>query len=213
MKPKYKITTLNDNYFNLTDNNDEVIISGTYQAGNFEVIHDNPKALASIGGLKNNALILHQAAGHPSSKTMTKMYPKLNTTNLQCPVCSTCKIKKSPFKGMFPIPQQKLRFIHADVFGPIDQPSNSGYKYCFRVVDGFSRFVWTTFLKAKSDVITLLPKILLHIQNQANLKIANFISDNGTEFKNSTLNTFYENHSITHLTTTPYTPEQNPLAE
>ncbi|MBW0507648.1 hypothetical protein O181_047363 [Austropuccinia psidii MF-1] len=33
------------------------------------------------------------------------------------------------------------------------------------------------------------------------------------EFKNSTLNTFYKTHGITHLTTAPYTPEQNPLAE
>ncbi|MBW0584237.1 hypothetical protein O181_123952, partial [Austropuccinia psidii MF-1] len=213
MKPRYKITTLNDNYFNLTDDNDELILSGTYQAGNFEVIYDNPKALASSAEIKKNTLILHQAAGHPSSETMTKMYPKLNLTNLQCSVCSACKITKSPFKGTFPIPQRKLHFVHADVFGTIDQPSNSGYRYCLRVVDGFSRFVWTTFLKAKSDVITLLPKVLLHIQNQANLKIANFMSDNGTEFKNSTLNTFYENHGITHLTTAPYSPEQNPLAE
>ncbi|MBW0479872.1 hypothetical protein O181_019587 [Austropuccinia psidii MF-1] len=178
MKPKYKITTLNDNYFNLTDNNGELILSGTYQAGNFEVIHDNPKALASSGELKNDALILHQAAGQPSSKTMTKIYPKLNLTNLQCSVCSACKITKSPFTGTLPIPQQKLHFVHANVFGPIDQPSSSGYRYCLRVVDGFSRLVWTTFLKAKSNVITLLTKVLLRIQNQANLKIANFISDN-----------------------------------
>ncbi|MBW0541300.1 hypothetical protein O181_081015 [Austropuccinia psidii MF-1] len=167
MKPKYKITTLNSNYFNLTDDNGELILSVTYQAGNFEVIHDIPKALASSGELKKNALILHQAAGHPSSKTMTKMYPKLNLTNLQCSVCSACKITKSPFKEIFPIPQRKLHFVHADVFGPIDQPSNSGYRYCLRVYG----------------------------------------------IENSTLNTFYENHSITHLTTTPYTPEQNPLAE
>ncbi|MBW0515701.1 hypothetical protein O181_055416 [Austropuccinia psidii MF-1] len=184
MKPKYKITTLNNNYFNLTDDNDGLILSGTYQGGTFEVIHDNPKALASSGELKNDALILHQAAGHPSRETITKMYPKLNLTNLKFSVCSACKITKSPFKGTFPIPQQKLHFVHADVFGPIDQPSNSGYKYCLQVVDGFT-----------------------------NLKIANFISDNGTEFKNSTLNTFYENHGITHHTTAPYTPEQNPLAE
>ncbi|MBW0501636.1 hypothetical protein O181_041351 [Austropuccinia psidii MF-1] len=130
MKPKYKITTLNNKYFNLIDDNDELILSGTYRAGNFEVIHDNPRALASSGELKNDALILHQAAGHPSTQTMAKMYPKLNTTNLQYSVCSTCKITKSPFKGTFPIPQQKLHFLHADVFGPIDQPSNSGYRYC-----------------------------------------------------------------------------------
>ncbi|MBW0573926.1 hypothetical protein O181_113641 [Austropuccinia psidii MF-1] len=83
MKPKNKITTLNNNYFNLIDNNDELILSGAYQAGNFEVIHNNPRALASSGELINNELILHQASSHPSTETMTKMYPKLNTTNLQ----------------------------------------------------------------------------------------------------------------------------------
>ncbi|MBW0466023.1 hypothetical protein O181_005738 [Austropuccinia psidii MF-1] len=177
MKPKYKIITLDNKYFYLMDDNNELILNRTYQAGSFEVIHTKPRALESSGELKNHALIVHQAAGHPCTETMTKMYTKLNTENLQCLVCSACKITKSPFKGACPIPQQKLHFVHADVFGLIDQPSSSGYKYFLQVVDGFRQFVWTTFLKVKSDVISLLPKII-HIQNQANLKIANFISDN-----------------------------------
>ncbi|MBW0507647.1 hypothetical protein O181_047362 [Austropuccinia psidii MF-1] len=58
MKPKYNITTQDNKYFNLMDNDNEIILNGAYQGGNFEVIHAKTRALASNGELKNHALIL-----------------------------------------------------------------------------------------------------------------------------------------------------------
>jgi transposase InsO family protein len=38
-------------------------------------------------------------------------------------------------------------------------------------------------------------------------------SDNGTEFKNYTLNDFLSDEGIRHQYSTPYTPQQNIVAE
>ncbi|MBW0527428.1 hypothetical protein O181_067143 [Austropuccinia psidii MF-1] len=100
-----------------------------------------------------------------------------------------------------------------DLFGPVEIPSNLGYKYCLRVMDGYSHFVWTLFLKSKSEVSFLLQKLFTQIENQSHAKITNIISNNGSEFKNKKLNNFLQAKGITHLTTAPYTPQQNPFAE
>ncbi|MBW0473453.1 hypothetical protein O181_013168 [Austropuccinia psidii MF-1] len=100
-----------------------------------------------------------------------------------------------------------------DLFRPVEIPSNLGYKYCLRVMDGYSRFVWTLFLKSKSKVSFLLQKLFTRMENQSHAKITNIISDNGSEFKNKKLNNLLQAKGITHLTTAPYTPQQNPFAE
>ncbi|MBW0557849.1 hypothetical protein O181_097564, partial [Austropuccinia psidii MF-1] len=100
-----------------------------------------------------------------------------------------------------------------DLFGPVETPSNLGYKYCLRVRDGFSRFVWTLFLKSKFKVSFLLQKLFTQIENQSHAKITNIVSNNGSEFKNEKLNNLLQAKGITHLTTAPYKPQQNPFAE
>ncbi|MBW0545925.1 hypothetical protein O181_085640 [Austropuccinia psidii MF-1] len=100
-----------------------------------------------------------------------------------------------------------------DLFGPVETPSNLGSKYCLRVMDGFSHFVWTLFLKSKSKVSFLLQELFAHIENQSHAKITNVVSNNGREFKNEELNNLFQAKGITHLTTAPYTPQQNPFAE
>ncbi|MBW0553849.1 hypothetical protein O181_093564, partial [Austropuccinia psidii MF-1] len=212
MKPNFKITTNKNKTFDLQDQNNELILNGTYNSGNFELSVNQNTALA-VKTTNQLAKILHQSAGHPSQEHLKTMFPNNNFDNLTCKTCSLAKITKTPFKGHFPPPEQKLQFVHADLFGPIETPSNSGYEYCLRVMDGYSRYVWVVFLRSKSDVGFHLQKLFNRIKCQSNLKIANFISDNGTEFKNQKLNQLFESKGITHLTTAPYTPQQNPFAE
>ncbi|MBW0468182.1 hypothetical protein O181_007897 [Austropuccinia psidii MF-1] len=212
MKPNFKIITKENKTFNLLNQNNELILNGTYNTGNFELTVNQNKALA-IKTTDQISKTLHQLAGNPSLDYLKKMFPNHNLDELVCTTCSLAKLTKTPFKGHFPIPEQKLQFLHGDLFGPIETPLNSAYKYCLRVMDGYSRYVWVVFLRAKSDVEFHLQKLFNRIECQSNLRISNFVSDNGTEFKNQKLNRFYETKGITHLTTAPYTPQQNPFAE
>ncbi|MBW0581943.1 hypothetical protein O181_121658 [Austropuccinia psidii MF-1] len=80
-------------------------------------------------------------------------------------------------------------------------------------MDGYSHFVWIFFLTNKSQCISLIKELILKLEQQSNCLVSNIVSDNGTEFKNNELSTFYQQKGISHLTSAPYTPEQNPFAE
>ncbi|MBW0550457.1 hypothetical protein O181_090172 [Austropuccinia psidii MF-1] len=211
LKPNYKLTSYKNKTFQVLDQNDNLIIKGSFKGGNFEVNTENELALTTISH-SNQSLTLHQAAGHPSPEYLNKMFPKANVKNFLCDSCNLCKITKYPFKGSFPLSQQKLQFLHMDLFRPVETLSNLGYKYCLRVMDGFSHFVWTLFLKSKSEISFLLQKLFTQIENQSHAKIINIISDNGSEFENEKLNNLLQAKGITHLTTAPYTLQKNPTA-
>ncbi|MBW0523598.1 hypothetical protein O181_063313 [Austropuccinia psidii MF-1] len=192
MKPNYKILTHDNKLFELFDHNNNKILNGTFNSGNFEITIEENKALATITN-HDNILTLHQAAGHPSPEYLSKFFPTLTTTNLQCPTCNLCKITKSPFKGTFPSPQRKLQFIQTDLFGPIETPLIQG-------------------TNTASEYFHI-QKLIKRIENQCKEKIVNLVSDNGSEFNNHQLTTFFQDRGITHLTTSPYTPQQNPFTK
>ncbi|MBW0577895.1 hypothetical protein O181_117610 [Austropuccinia psidii MF-1] len=212
LKPNYKLTSYENKTFQVLDQNDNLIIKGSFKGGNFEVNTENKLALTTISH-SNQFLTLHQAAGHPSPEYLNKMFPKANVQNFLCDSCNLCKITKCPFKGSFPLPQQKLQFLHMDLFGPVETPSNLGYKYCLRVMDGLSRFVWTLFLKSKSEVSFLLQKLFTRIENQSHTKITNIVSDTtlypimGVNLKMKNLTTSSKQKA------SPISPQQNPFAE
>ncbi|MBW0491244.1 hypothetical protein O181_030959 [Austropuccinia psidii MF-1] len=146
-------------------------------------LYYSPKEL-SVSTAPRNLIILHQAAGHPSLEYFRKMFPNQNIPQLHCFTCSTCKMTKVPFSGSFPQANWKLELLHMDLCGPISPPS-----------------------------VSAEAKEILKIQQQSNLKVANIVSDNGTEFFNTKLREFFEENGISHLTTAPYTPEQNLFSE
>jgi transposase InsO family protein len=54
---------------------------------------------------------------------------------------------------------------------------------------------------------------LRQAQNEFGLRIKKIRSDNGTDFKNSQIDGFLENEGIKHEFSSPYTPQQNGVAE
>jgi hypothetical protein len=102
-----------------------------------------------------------------------------------------------------------LELLHMDLFGPIAYISIGGSKYCFVMVDDYSRFTWVFFLQEKSQTQETLKKFLRRAQNEFGLRIKKIRRDNGTEFKNSQIEGFLEEEGIKHEFSSPYTPQQN----
>ncbi|MBW0509570.1 hypothetical protein O181_049285 [Austropuccinia psidii MF-1] len=69
------------------------------------------------------------------------------------------------------------------------------------------------FLTSKAKTKEVLKKYIIKIECQTALQVANIISNNGKEFVNTELQDFFEKKDISHLTTSPYTPEQNSFAK
>ena len=51
------------------------------------------------------------------------------------------------------------------------------------------------------------------VENQFDLKIKMFRSDNGTEFVNLSMTTLLAQHGILHQKSCPYTPQRNGIGE
>jgi hypothetical protein len=108
-----------------------------------------------------------------------------------------------PSGGKLGAPGQVLSI---DLTGP--HPSSNGFKYCLTAIDCFSKYLYLVGLREKSasHVAQALVQLFLKHGFYAVIK-----SDNGGEFINSLQAELDELTGVTRLTTTPYTPRQNPV--
>ncbi|GJX60681.1 retrovirus-related pol polyprotein from transposon TNT 1-94 [Tanacetum coccineum] len=99
-----------------------------------------------------------------------------------------------------------------DLCRPMRVESINGKKYILVIIDDYSRYTWVYFLRTKDEA----PDIIINFINQDkhNLKalILKIRTDNGTEFKNEKLRSFYAKLGIVHLNSTTRTPQQNAIA-
>jgi transposase InsO family protein len=103
--------------------------------------------------------------------------------------------------------------LHMNLFGPIAYISIDSNKYGLIIVEDYSRFIWVFFLQDKSETQEVLKKFLRRAQNEFDAKVKKIRSDNGTEFKNTQVEDFLDEEGIKHEFLTPYTPQQNRVAE
>ena len=99
-----------------------------------------------------------------------------------------------------------------DLIGPLPD-SFYGNKYIISILDDHSRYVWTLFIKNKSETFSSFYNWFIQIKNIFNNRIKYIRSDNGTEFNNKNFNNFCNSYGIQHQFTVPYHPQQNGRVE
>ena len=100
-----------------------------------------------------------------------------------------------------------------DLFGPVNVLSISRKRFCLVIVDDFSKFSWTYFLKSKDEASEIIIYHIRQVNNHPGFKIRRIRSDNGTEFKNSVMRSFCEENGIMHEFSAARTPQQNGVVE
>ncbi|KAJ9561558.1 hypothetical protein OSB04_006718 [Centaurea solstitialis] len=131
-----------------------------------------------------------------------------------CSACEMGKLKRSSHKTKSdPSFDQPLQLLHVDLCGPIAVQSLNGKKYILVLVDDFSRFTWVELVRKKSQLPVLLINLLNRLQVFHGLQVKVIRSDNGTEFKNSTIEEYLNSVGITHNFSAPRTPQQNGVVE
>jgi transposase InsO family protein len=100
-----------------------------------------------------------------------------------------------------------------DLFGPPTHASLGGKKYCLVIVDDYSRYTWVYFFKHKYETQQTVKDFTNEVQRQYGQDILMIRSENRTEFKNYTLDEFLSDEGIRHQYSSPYTPQQNGVAE
>ncbi|GJX46382.1 retrovirus-related pol polyprotein from transposon TNT 1-94 [Tanacetum coccineum] len=83
-------------------------------------------------------------------------------------LCSSCelgKAKRSTFKTkIVPSSKGRLNLLHMDLCGPMRIESINGKKYTLVIVDDYSRYTWTHFLRSKDETPEVLKDFLKIIQ-------------------------------------------------
>ncbi|GJV96228.1 retrovirus-related pol polyprotein from transposon TNT 1-94 [Tanacetum coccineum] len=150
-----------------------------------------------------------------SKKDVVIGLPKLKYVKDQlCSSCEVSKAKRSSFKSKtVPSLKGRLNLLHMDLCGPMRVASINGKKYILVIVDDYSRYTWTLFLRSKDETPEVLKDFLTMIQRNLQALVISVRTDRGTEFLNKTLNAFFKEEGIEHQTSTPRTPEQNGVVE
>ncbi|KAH0682508.1 hypothetical protein KY290_023330 [Solanum tuberosum] len=117
--------------------------------------------LTYLSAQSENANLWHRRLGHVSSSLLNKLVsrdlvrglPKLKFSDKKvCDACVKGKQIRSSFKQKKQVSSSRvLELIHMDLCGPVKIQSRGGKKYILLIVDDYSRFTRTMFLKSKCE--------------------------------------------------------------
>ncbi|GJX86883.1 retrovirus-related pol polyprotein from transposon TNT 1-94 [Tanacetum coccineum] len=133
-----------------------------------------------------------------SKKDIVIGLPKLKYVKDQlCSSCELSKEKKSKFKTKV-VPSSKgwLNLLHMDLYGLMRVESINGKKYILVIVDDYSRYTWTLFLRFKDETPEVLKDFLKMIQHNLQAQVITVRTNRGTEFLNKKLTTYFKEEGI-----------------
>ncbi|GJS92125.1 retrovirus-related pol polyprotein from transposon TNT 1-94 [Tanacetum coccineum] len=132
-------------------------------------------------------------------------------------LCSSCELGKAKRKSFktktTPSSKRRLQILHMDLCGPMRVEIINGKKYVLVIVDDYSRYTWTHFLRSKEETPELLIDFLKLVQRGLHAQVRTVRTDKRKEFLNKTLHAYFAQKGIEHQTSTARTPEQNGVVE
>ncbi|KAJ9545567.1 hypothetical protein OSB04_025274 [Centaurea solstitialis] len=165
----------------------------------------------------------HKRLSHLNFKTINQLcinnlvvgLPDFRYTKVSlCSACEKGKHTRASFKSkQISSISSPLQLLHMDLFGPANVQSIAGKKYTLVIVDEYSRYTWVFFLRSKSDAPEEIILFVRKMERLNNLTVRSIRSVHGTEFKNSTLETFFDQKGISQNFSSVRTPQQNGVAE
>ncbi|GJR50866.1 retrovirus-related pol polyprotein from transposon TNT 1-94 [Tanacetum coccineum] len=131
-----------------------------------------------------------------------------------CFACERGKSKKASHPPkLVPSDHSKLELLHMDLCGPIRVASINGKRYILVIVDDYSRYTWVYFVRLKDETTEIIKKFIAKAQLNYKAKVYKIRTDNGTEFKKTTLKAHYEKLGIMQQFSISHTPQQNGVVE
>ncbi|GKE89173.1 putative ribonuclease H-like domain-containing protein [Tanacetum coccineum] len=100
-----------------------------------------------------------------------------------------------------------------DLCGPMRIKTINRKKYILVIVDDYSRYTWTLFLRSKDETLEVPKDFLKMIQRKLQAQVITVRTDRGTEFLNKIVHAYFKEEGIEHQTSTPQTPEQTGVIE
>ena len=123
---------------------------------------------------KETFALWHKRLGHPSLQTMGHLpHITRDKINFDITTCNICHRSKQT-RNIFPLSENKenslFELIHCDVWGPYRENRACNSRYCFTIVDDFSRSVWVYLMKTKNEVPSLMLNFLgIHLERKVGI--------------------------------------------
>ncbi|GJU31276.1 retrovirus-related pol polyprotein from transposon TNT 1-94 [Tanacetum coccineum] len=99
-------------------------------------------------------------------------------------LCSSCELGKAKRKSFHtkttPSSKRRLQLLHMDLCGPMRVESINGKKYVLVIVDDYSRYTWTHFLRSKDETPEVLIDFLTLVQRGLHAQVRTVRTDKGT---------------------------------
>ncbi|GKD61089.1 retrovirus-related pol polyprotein from transposon TNT 1-94, partial [Tanacetum coccineum] len=176
-----------------------------------------------LATIDENSTLWHRRLGHANmrliqslaSKELVRNLPKLKFDQHFCDACKIGKQAHASHKAKNIVSTTRcLELLHMDLFGPSAVRSYGGNLYTLVIVDDYSRYTWTRFLKNKTEAFEQFEIFSKKIQNQLGCSIVSIRMDHGREFDNEVqFGEFCNANGITHNFSAPRTPQSNGVVE
>ncbi|GJS90953.1 retrovirus-related pol polyprotein from transposon TNT 1-94 [Tanacetum coccineum] len=184
---------------------------------------NKPKDQICLTTIDENSTLWHRRLGHANmrliyslvSKDLVRNLPKIKFDQHFCDACKIGKQAHASHKARNVVSTTRcLELLHMDLFGPSAVRSYGGNRYTLVIVDDYSRYTWTRFLKDKTEAFDQFKIFSKKIQNQLGCTIVSIRTDHGREFDNEVqFGEFCNANGITHNFSAPRTPQSNGVVE
>ncbi|GJT96541.1 retrovirus-related pol polyprotein from transposon TNT 1-94 [Tanacetum coccineum] len=180
---------------------------------------NKPKEKICLATIDENSTLWHRRLGHANMRLVQSLASKELVRNLlklkfDQHFYDAYKIGKQAYtshkaKNMVST-TRRLELLHMDLFGPSTVQSYGGNRYTLVIVDDYSRYTWTRFLKDKIEAFDQFEIFSKKIQNQLGCIKVLIRTDHGREFDNEVqFGEFCNANCITHNFSAPCTPQSN----
>ncbi|XP_031756161.1 uncharacterized protein LOC116410219 [Xenopus tropicalis] len=183
----------------------QLIVPFNYREQLLKVAHEVPLA-GHLGVQKTKARLTHRF-----------YWPNMGTDIANyCRSCLTCQrlgksgdIAKAPLIPL-PIIDEPFQRVAVDIVGPLAIPSSSGKRFILTVVDYATRYPEAVALSSiRADKVA---DALLSIFSRVGFP-REMLTDHGTQFMSSLMQSLCKKVQVEHLVASPYHPQTNGLCE
>nr|GFC34309.1 hypothetical protein [Tanacetum cinerariifolium] len=119
-------------------------------------------------------------------------------------ICSSCELGKAKRKSfhtkLTPSLKRRLHLLHMDLCGPMHVASINGKRYVLVIIDDYSIYTLTHFLRSKDETPEVLIDFLRLVQRGLQAQVRMVRTDKGMEFLNQTLHAYFAAEGIQHQT-------------
>ncbi|GJZ26283.1 retrovirus-related pol polyprotein from transposon TNT 1-94 [Tanacetum coccineum] len=204
--------------------NGKVIGRGIRKKGLYVMkLGNKPKDQICLATIDENSTLWHRRLGHVNmcliqslaSKELVRNLSRFKFDQYFCNACKVGKQAHTSHKAKNLVSTTRcLELLYMDLFGPSAVRSYGGNCYTLVIVDDYTRYTWTRFLKDKTEAFDQFEIFSKKIQNQLGCTIVSIRTDHGREFDNELqFGEFFNANGITHNFSAPRTPQSNGVVE